>query len=281
MSLFFNKKKNVALVLSGGGGKGAYQAGALNALVDLGIDTKIEAISGTSVGALNACLFVQNKIDILNYVWLNEVSEKILTTHSETLFDRIKNAVENYDFPDIFKDNVLSFSENGIFSRDGLIEVMDKYIDFNIISKSKIELYACAVHLDTLKLKYFKMNKLKEESIKEILIATSSIPLIFGTEDIDGKTYVDGGLPIYGDNSPIKPVYDAGYKNIIVIHLFDIDILDESDYPNANIYQVYSKEGMAGILSGVLDFSEKTAKSKIEAGYKDTIEVLSGLDFNN
>jgi len=280
MFLFFNtKKKNIALVLAGGGGKGAYQAGALNALVDLGIHTKINAISGTSVGALNACLFLQNKIDILNYIWLNEVSEKILTSHSENLFDRIKNIIEKQELLESFNDSVLSFSQNGIFSRSGLIEIMDKYIDFNIISKSKIELYACAVCINTLKVKYFKMNKLENESIKKILIATSSLPLIFGAEEIDGKTYIDGGLPLYGDNAPIKPVYEAGYKNIIVIHLFDIDIVDEAEYPNANIYQVYNKEGLGSIFSGILDFSEKAATFKISAGYKDTIDKLSGLTF--
>ena len=44
------------LVLSGGGGKGAYQVGVWRALCELGWDTRIKAISGASVGALNAVL---------------------------------------------------------------------------------------------------------------------------------------------------------------------------------------------------------------------------------
>jgi hypothetical protein len=48
-------RKNLGLVLSGGGGKGAYEAGCLVALFDCGI-TKFCAIAGTSVGALNAAL---------------------------------------------------------------------------------------------------------------------------------------------------------------------------------------------------------------------------------
>lgn len=280
MSLFFNtKKKNIALVLAGGGSKGAYEAGALNALVDLGIQTKINAISGASVGALNACLFIQNKIDILNYIWLNEVSDRILTSHSENLLDRIKSIVAKQELPESFNDSILSFSQNGIFSRSGLVEIMDKYIDFNTISKSKIELYACAVCINTLEAKYFKLNKRDEECIKKILIATSSIPLIFGAEEIDGSSYIDGGFPFYGNNVPIKPVYEAGYKNIIVIHLFDIDIVKEEDYPNANIYQVYNKEGLGSIFSGILDFSKKAAIIKMSAGYKDTVDKLSSLTF--
>jgi predicted acylesterase/phospholipase RssA len=49
------KQKRISLVLSGGGGKGAYEAGAILALFDCGIRTFC-AISGTSVGALNAVL---------------------------------------------------------------------------------------------------------------------------------------------------------------------------------------------------------------------------------
>ena len=46
----------LGLVLSGGGGKGAYQIGAWRALIELGWDSRIQAVSGASVGALNAAL---------------------------------------------------------------------------------------------------------------------------------------------------------------------------------------------------------------------------------
>ncbi|MBU0465197.1 MAG: patatin-like phospholipase family protein [Proteobacteria bacterium] len=49
-------ERSTALVLSGGGGKGAYEAGAILALWDSGF-RDFSAIAGTSVGALNAILF--------------------------------------------------------------------------------------------------------------------------------------------------------------------------------------------------------------------------------
>ena len=48
-----------ALVLSGGGGRGSYQIGVWKALRDLGI--KFDIITGTSVGALNGALMVQDQ----------------------------------------------------------------------------------------------------------------------------------------------------------------------------------------------------------------------------
>ena len=47
-----------AIVLSGGGAKGGYEIGAWKAFRRLGIDFDI--VTGTSVGALNGVLMVQN-----------------------------------------------------------------------------------------------------------------------------------------------------------------------------------------------------------------------------
>ena len=41
------------LVLSGGGAKGAFQIGVWQAMCELGLASRITAISGTSVGAIN------------------------------------------------------------------------------------------------------------------------------------------------------------------------------------------------------------------------------------
>ena len=51
-----SKKKKTALVLGGGGSRGAYEAGVWQALTELGIE--IDIVTGTSVGAINAALFV-------------------------------------------------------------------------------------------------------------------------------------------------------------------------------------------------------------------------------
>lgn len=49
--------KPTGLVLNGGGGKGAYQVGAFKALRESGLSDLVTAVAGTSVGALNMCLF--------------------------------------------------------------------------------------------------------------------------------------------------------------------------------------------------------------------------------
>ena len=56
-----------ALVLSGGGAKGAYQIGVWKALKKLGV--KFDIVTGTSVGALNGTLIVQNEYRKAVKIW--------------------------------------------------------------------------------------------------------------------------------------------------------------------------------------------------------------------
>ena len=51
--------KKTALVLSGGGSRGAYEIGVWKALKTLGI--QIDMVMGTSVGAINGAMIVQGR----------------------------------------------------------------------------------------------------------------------------------------------------------------------------------------------------------------------------
>lgn len=69
--------QNYALVLSGGGGKGAYEVGAYLALCEYEIMPNIKAFSGTSAGGLNAALFaLESKQNVLT-VWSHLVPQKL------------------------------------------------------------------------------------------------------------------------------------------------------------------------------------------------------------
>ena len=69
--------KKKALVLAGGGTRGAYQNGALRALRELGKDDW-NIVTGTSIGALNGALAVQGDYDAMNDLWMNLTSDQII-----------------------------------------------------------------------------------------------------------------------------------------------------------------------------------------------------------
>jgi NTE family protein len=63
--------KRLGLCLSGGGARGAYQVGVLKALEELGILQKVYAISGTSIGSVNASLLTCKSVDEMRDLWFN------------------------------------------------------------------------------------------------------------------------------------------------------------------------------------------------------------------
>ena len=59
--------EKTAVVLAGGGSRGAYQIGVWKAMRELHIDYQL--VAGTSVGALNGALMVQQEYDKALQVW--------------------------------------------------------------------------------------------------------------------------------------------------------------------------------------------------------------------
>ena len=59
--------KEYGIVLDGGGARGAYQIGAWKALKEAGV--KINAVAGTSVGALNGALICMDDVENAVRIW--------------------------------------------------------------------------------------------------------------------------------------------------------------------------------------------------------------------
>ena len=165
----------------------------------------------------------------------------------------------------------------GIFSREGLIEVIDKYIDLNLLSNYHFNIYASCTEYNApffIKPKYFKLNGNSNDRIKKILLATSALIAVFPTEKIDDKFYLDG---CYTDDCPIEPLYR--YENctdIIVVHLDYKKPVQKKD--NVDIYEIYTSKDLGNFFQGVLDFSPEGAVKRIEQGYNDAKTYLKDLN---
>lgn len=264
----------LGLVLAGGGGKGAYQIGVWKALKEFGIDKYVQAVSGTSVGALNAILFLQQDIEAAERLWLAVSKEKILPTGNLDLVRRgifLTLGSKNIDFVKRYIPRTL---EQGNISRSGLIEIMDNFIDIHTVIKSPKSCYATCSEIPNLKPKYFKLNSYSEQEIKDILLATSAIPMIYESEEIETRKYLDGAM---ADNVPIQPLYGEGCDVIIVVHLSRDSIIDRSKFPNAKLIEVIPSEMDQGILGAVLDFSPRGARRRIKQGYDDAKNLFEPI----
>lgn len=292
------KIKGIGLVFAGGGGKGSYEIGVWKYLHEQGLDQYIRCISGTSVGALNAALFVGNSYELTERIWMDINQSKILTPKKITFKDIMRWLISmgmsrKLPMSYLGKAGINSFfygrnewtnkivqgilrktRKDYMFSREGLMEIISEGLNFNMIRSSEIPCWVTCVRCPGLKVERFLLNEYSDEEITKILLASSAIPLVFPNEEFHGKKYCDGGIPIIGDNIPVSPVYDSGVENIIVVHLNREEVIDKEMFPDTTIIEIVPREDLGTALTGTMDFSPEGVERRIQLGYEDTKKIM-------
>ena len=250
-----NKKQKIGLVLGGGGGKGAYQIGVWKALREYKIDKYITYVSGTSIGSLNSLLFITGNLDNAIDVWANITKETALT----------KKSVKDI------------FSKKSLYSRDGFIDLAEKNVDFEKISKSKIKSFVTATpvskNVEGAPTNFCLNGKNKEEILRYVL-ASSAIPVVFEPVVINGIKYRDGYMV---DNNPVRVLKDQGCKLIFVVPLKEYSNAYESADENTLIIDFVSPYNDYGIIDGTLDFDSDRAKMRMNHGYELAKQLVNKL----
>lgn len=290
--------KGIGIVLAGGGGKGAYEIGVWKYIHEEGLDHYVRAVSGTSVGALNAALFAGSSYEIAEDLWENISQEKILTPkiniddvlktlsimgiHFTGPIGRVIEKATSVVVSDATRGMEIMgqyfiewIKADSIFSREGLIDLIKEGIIFSQLQNSDIPCYVTCFNCSSLSVERFDLRNYEESEIVKLLLASSAIPIIFPNEEIDGDKYCDGGIPFIGDNVPIQPIYDMGIEHIFVIHLSQDTLIDKAQYPNSKISEIIPSVDLG--KDGVLDFTSDGAKKRIELGYADAMRILGPM----
>lgn len=236
----------IGLVFEGGGGKGAYQIGVWRALRELNIENQIVAISGTSVGALNAALFYQGGLTIAEETWKNISNDDIL---------KIKEN-DDFDIGDCY------------FSQTQLAAIISSALKGKRTNTFTQKCFVTCRRVDEPIIEYFEWSRYRDSEYKKrILLASSAIPIVFENVEIDGTLYMDGGVPNSGDNTPITPLLKQMMDLIIVVHLGDGKI-SEKGIP---LIEINPSEDIGKILTGTIDFSLESIRKRMQLGYEDAI----------
>ncbi|MDU5108298.1 MULTISPECIES: patatin-like phospholipase family protein [unclassified Clostridium] len=264
----------IGLVLSGGGGKGAYELGVWKALKELKIDKYIEVFSGTSIGAFNAILFAQDSIEKAEALWEEVTMDKIIPISKFELFKKgigLFIGAKNINFAKKYLNQKIY---EGAVSKDGAKEIIDKYLDIEAVKENNKICYAACTQLPDFNVKYFKINDYDVNLGKEMIIASASLPLIYDATNIMGGKYIDGGI---ADNTPIQPVYGEGCDIIIVVLLSKEARIDRSLYPNSYIIEICPRNLNESVINGTLNLNEEAKKNRIKEGYEDTMRNIEPI----
>lgn len=248
------KRKKTALVLSGGGARGAYEAGVWQALSELGIE--IDIVTGASVGSINGAMVCQGDLDATVSLW------KEIETHM--IFD-VPEGSQPIDYA---KEIVVNHGAGS--SR--LKELLEQYIDEDKIRRSPIEYGLVVVEFANLKPHFlFKEDIPKGKLIDYIMASSSVFPAIHAYE-IDGKEYIDGG---YGDVLPIDMAMQKGAEQVIAVKLNALGVINSDSIKNApNLVTIESKWN----LGNTLIFDIKNARRIMRLGYLDAMKAFNLFD---
>lgn len=275
------------LIAEGGGMRGAYTAGVLEAFLDHNI-TFPYAI-GVSAGANTLCSYLSGQKGRNKRIYTHWITDK--------RFIGIKNL----------------FSEGSYFGMhflfDELPQTLDPF-DFEAIKRSKTCFRIGVTNCETGKCEYLDpLTASSIDAFDQMFKASSSLPLISKIVTLNGKPYLDGGI---ADSIPIEKAVADGYeRNVIILtrnlgyrksyskHLHFLARKKLKRYPKlvdaiGNRYKMYNdtlekiaaleKEGKVFVLRPQkpldVDRFEKDQR-KLEAlyeqGYEDAICALPAL----
>ncbi|OJF76078.1 MAG: patatin family protein [Treponema sp. CETP13] len=180
------------LIVEGGGQKGAYSAGVLDAMLEEGISFDYNI--GVSAGAANLTSFVAGQYR-RNY-----------------RFYRYHSTDNNYMGLKCFLKNGSVFNLHyiyGTLSNEGGKDP----VDYEYFKNNPTTFKIVTTDAQTGKPVYIDKNQM-EHNKYNALMASSAVPVFCKPEEIDGKLYFDGGV---SDSIPVQKALEDGCDKMVVI----------------------------------------------------------------
>lgn len=207
-------EKRSALVLAGGGSRGALQVGAARALLEAGYTPQF--MVGTSIGACNAAFlgiygFNQDSLHLLEQVWLDTVHADLLPSNYlwltvRTLFNRRLPGSSNH--------------------------LREFFVSHGLKPELRFKDLAIPVHLVATDLNSGQMLVFGDDpegSVLEGVLASTALPPWVSPLALQGRLLMDGGVV---SNLPLQAALQAGASEVIALDLSELfdDIREQEGF---------------------------------------------------
>ncbi len=256
--------KEYGLILDGGGARGAYQIGAWKALAEAGV--KINAVAGTSVGALNGALICMGDVKRAENIW-NEIKFSAVMDVDDDWMEGLFNK-EN-GLKEIVSKGIRLISEGGV-DITPLRNLIHENVDEKQVRESGVELCIMTFSVSHMKKIDLSIHEIPKGLLEDFLLASAYL-IGFKNEKLHGQTYMDGGII---DNFPIKSLLDRGYKNLIQIRIYGPGIVQRVKLEKGEkLYEISPNVK----LGSIIEFQNKRSKQNLKMGYYDAMRMLYGL----
>jgi NTE family protein len=219
------KSKRINFALQGGGARGAFTWGVLDQVLAEPL-LEIEAIAGTSAGAMNAAVAAYGLIaggrekarELLQEFWHKVSLVARMSPLQPTFIDRMMGP-SNLAFSPTFlaldyMTRLFSPAQLNLFDINPLRDIVEEIVDFDAVRKNRqLKLFINATHARSGKRKVFRTH----EMTLDMIMASACAPFIFKTVYIDGEPYWDGS---YCGNPAIAPLIEhTGCRDIVIVQI--------------------------------------------------------------
>ena len=233
-------RKKVALILSGGGARGAYQAGILSAWKDIfRKNGQIEIIVGVSAGAINAVRLMQSApnyasgVEAITHLWSTLTPDQIFESDLKAV---IKNLVRllrssrhqrNHGSDTSLVNAILNTSPLYDYLRKRNTDMGQVQQRLRTLPDHSLAL-SCFDYTDMKNVTFFQTREVcpswerptvrgvRTSLTTEHIMASCAVPLIFPPVIMDGHFYGDGSLR---NMTPLNAAIRLGAERIINISL--------------------------------------------------------------
>jgi NTE family protein len=232
-------------VLSGGGARGAYEAGVLRYLLEelpprLGHPPRIDIVTGSSVGAIHACFMAANAHrplragDRLARIWRRLSLGSLASLRTGELLRTPLRAL-GWFAPRARRDRPLPDRIHGLFETGPLEALVRRSIDWKQIGPNLAEgrleaVSVAATEIATGRVVAFleardpaagwgndvSLVSRKVELRVEHALASAAIPVLFPAVRVEDTYFADGGLRL---NTPLAPALRLGADRVLVVPL--------------------------------------------------------------
>ena len=249
-----------AVVLSGGGTKGAYEVGVWQAIRELNIDYQI--VTGTSIGSINGALMAAGDFEACDAMWRGMVMGDLMSeTHQggRTLSGFFKSIFSPGEF---MREKMLA----GAVDNSPFLDFIQKNIDEDKIRNSPCDYGCVTVRNKDRKPFCLTKDQIPKGMLRDYIIASSSVYPVFPMHKIGEDYYIDG---MYHDNLPIDLAIGMGAGELIVV-----DLHQEPQHPDfaGRPYVTYITPSED--LGGILAFDPEKIRQNIEMGYRDAMRTF-------
>ncbi|RFB01748.1 patatin-like phospholipase family protein [Parvularcula marina] len=242
-----------ALVLTGGGARGAYQVGVLKALAKLTPEgtQPFPVITGVSVGALNASVLATEPENFaagarkLEEIWRSLHCDQIFTTRGRDVRGRLRKWASS-----LFFGWAGAHPPPSLLDNSPLGELLLQHVDFEEVNRAvgNSPLRALAITASSYATgrayTYFvasadigpweraRRSGHRAQLAPEHILASSALPLVFPAVDLEGVYFGDGALR---GSAPLSAAIHLGASQIVTIGARDIvpdpEPSEAMDYP--------------------------------------------------